>query len=166
MRVLDATVTRRTRSGDILGPDQRVDVITALKAMTLWAAQQHEEARDKGSIEVGKLADLVILSADPTAVPQDEIDRIKVQETIKEGQTIFALTAQEQRRASLMLRSGSGVDPFNRFLDTASVHREFLRTVAPFTPRSDELLRSMMAAPRPAGCIHDFLFQMTHEMLG
>ncbi len=34
MRVLDATVTRRTRSGDILGPDQRVDVMTALKAMT------------------------------------------------------------------------------------------------------------------------------------
>jgi predicted amidohydrolase YtcJ len=38
MRVLDATVTRRSRSGDIIGPDQRVDVMTALKAMTIWPA--------------------------------------------------------------------------------------------------------------------------------
>lgn len=38
MRVLAATVTRRTRSGDILVPHQRVDVLTALKAMTLWPA--------------------------------------------------------------------------------------------------------------------------------
>ena len=46
MRVLDATVTRRSRSGDIIGPDQRVDVMTALKAMTLWPAwHHHEDAR-------------------------------------------------------------------------------------------------------------------------
>ncbi len=67
MRVLDATVTRRTRSGDILGPAQRVDVITALKAMTIWPAFQQFEEAAKGSIEVGKLADLVILS--PTRRP-------------------------------------------------------------------------------------------------
>ena len=66
MRVLDATVTRRSRSGDIIGPDQRVDVMTALKAMTIWPAWQHFEEADKGSIEVGKLADFVILSDDPT----------------------------------------------------------------------------------------------------
>ena len=48
MRVLDATVTRRSRSGDIIGPDQRVDVITALKAMTIWPAYQHfEEASER-----------------------------------------------------------------------------------------------------------------------
>jgi hypothetical protein len=67
MRILDATVTRRSRSGDIIGPAQRVDVLTALKAMTIWPAWQHfEEAQ--GLIEPGKLADFVILSADPTAV--------------------------------------------------------------------------------------------------
>jgi predicted amidohydrolase YtcJ len=67
MRVLDATVTRRSRSGDIISPDQRVDVMTAVKAMTIWPAWQHHEEASKGSIETGKLADSVILSEDPTA---------------------------------------------------------------------------------------------------
>ena len=89
MRVLDATVTRRSRSGDIIGPDQRVDVMTALKAMTIWPAYQHFEDKTKGSIEVGKLADLVILSADPTAVDPETLDQIKVVETIKEGGSIY-----------------------------------------------------------------------------
>lgn len=91
MRVLDATVTRRTRSGDILGPAQRVDVMTALKAMTIWPAWQHFEEDKKGSIEVGKLADLIILSKDPTAIDPESLDTIKVLKTIKEGMVIFAL---------------------------------------------------------------------------
>jgi predicted amidohydrolase YtcJ len=95
MRVLDATVSRRSRSGDIIGPAQRVDVITALKAMTIWSAWQHFEETDKGSIEVGKLADFVILSQDPTAVDPEAIDRIQVTETVKEGATIFTLAAGE-----------------------------------------------------------------------
>ena len=91
MRVLDATVTRRSRSGDIIGPDQRVDVITALKAMTIWPAYQHFEEASKGSIEVGKLADLLILSDDPTVDRPGNLDQLKVVETIKEGETVFAL---------------------------------------------------------------------------
>lgn len=90
MRVLDATVTRRSRSGDIIGPEQRVDVMTALKAMTIWPAYQHFEEKSKGSIEVGKMADLVILSADPTAVDIETLNQIKVMETIKEGKSIYA----------------------------------------------------------------------------
>jgi predicted amidohydrolase YtcJ len=94
MRVLDATVTRRSRSGDIIGPDQRVDVMTALKAMTIWPAWQHFEEQAKGSIEVGKLADFVILDKNPLAVDPETLDQIKVSETIKEGVTIFALEAE------------------------------------------------------------------------
>jgi len=90
MRVLDATVTRRSRSGDIIGPAQRVDVMTALKAMTIWPAWQHFEEKTKGSIEVGKLADFVILDKDPTAIDPESLDTIKVQETIKEGVTIYS----------------------------------------------------------------------------
>ena len=90
MRVLDATVTRRTRSGDILGPAQRVDVMTALRAMTIWPAWQHFEEDKKGSIEVGKLADLIILSKDPTAVDPETLDTIKVLTTIKEGTVVFS----------------------------------------------------------------------------
>ncbi len=89
MRVLDATVTRRSRSSDIIGPDQRVDVMTGLKAMTLWPAWQHFEEKSKGSLETGKLADFVILDQDPTAIDPETIDQIKIVATIKEGVTIF-----------------------------------------------------------------------------
>ena len=57
--------------------------------MTIWPAYQHFEEDAKGSLAVGKLADFVVLSADPTAVNPEEIDQIKVEETIKEGRTIF-----------------------------------------------------------------------------
>jgi len=89
MRVLSATVTRRTRSGQLLGEQHRVPVATALKAMTLWPAWQHFEEERKGSIEVGKLADFVLLSHNPMTVAQEQLDDIKVLETIKEGQTIY-----------------------------------------------------------------------------
>ena len=92
MRVLDATVTRRARgSGRIVGPEHRVDVITALKAMTIWPAYHHFEEKTKGSLERGKLADFAILSKDPTAVEPTTIADIKVTETVKEGKTIFRL---------------------------------------------------------------------------
>jgi hypothetical protein len=100
MRVLDATVTREARgSGRILGPDQRVDVITALKAMTIWAAYQKFEEDTKGSVSVGKLADFAILSKDPTAVDPTTIDTIKVTETVKEGKSIFRLEPGRQAEA-------------------------------------------------------------------
>jgi predicted amidohydrolase YtcJ len=94
MRVLDATVTRRARgSGRIVGPQHRVDVITALKAMTVWLAYQLFEEKTKGSLEVGKLADFVILSKDATAVESTTIADIQVIETIKEGATVYSLAA-------------------------------------------------------------------------
>lgn len=89
MRVLASTVTRRTRSGDILGPHQRVDVMTALKAMTIWPAWQHFEEDRKGSIEVGKLADFVILSDDPTAIDPETLIDLDVLAAIKEDRVIF-----------------------------------------------------------------------------
>ncbi len=116
MRVLAATVTRRSRSGDILGPHQRVDVITALKAMTIWPAWQHFEENNKGSIEVGKLADFVILSKDPTAVDPETLADLKVTETIKEGQSIYQVG---MRKGRLQYRPGSGgADPYGHFLRT------------------------------------------------
>jgi len=90
MRVLSATVTRRSRTGDILGPYHRVPVATALKSLTIWPAWQHFEEERKGSIEPGKLADFVILSDNPLTVPEDELDDLIVLETIKEGVSIYA----------------------------------------------------------------------------
>jgi hypothetical protein len=122
MRILSATVTRRTRSGDILGPSQRVDVITALKAMTIWPAWQHFEEGLKGSLEVGKLADFVILSGDPTAVDPETLADLKVLETIKEGTSIYQAEVRKGR-----LQYGPGRDaaePFARFLRTLALNRD------------------------------------------
>ncbi len=121
MRVLDATVTRRTRSGDILGPAQRVDVITALKAMTIWPAWQHFEEDAKGSIAAGKLADFVILSDDPTAVDPEGLDALQVLMTIKEDAVIYeADPGASDARAPGAYHTvfPSGVTPFagHRFL--------------------------------------------------
>ncbi|RLQ21712.1 amidohydrolase [Seongchinamella sediminis] len=112
MRVLSATVTRRTRSGMILGSEQRVDVMTALKAMTLWPAWQHFEEDRKGSIEVGKLADFVILSDDPTAIDPDAIADIDVLVTIKEGSVIFERDVEAKNSApAVSMISIGGEDP-------------------------------------------------------
>ena len=96
MRVLSATVNRRSRSGDILGPNQRVDVLTGLKAMTIWPAWQHFEEDTKGTIEVGKLADFVLLSDDPFTVDPETIADLDVLATIKEDTVIYQ--AQEGAR--------------------------------------------------------------------
>ena len=94
MRVLSATVTRKTRTGHVLGPEHRVPVATALKAMTIWPAWQHFEEKTKGSIEVGKLADFVILSENPLTIPEDDLADIKVLETIKEDKSIYKRSAK------------------------------------------------------------------------
>ncbi len=89
IRILSSCVTRKSRSGEIIGPDQRVSMEDALKALTLHAAYQYGEEKRKGSIEVGKLADFVILSRNPMTIEPDKIMDIKVLETIKEGKTVF-----------------------------------------------------------------------------
>ena len=89
IRVLSATVNRTTRTGYVLGPQHRVEPLVALKAMTLWAAYQHFEEKTKGSIEVGKLADFVILSDNPLTIEPAQLADLTVVETIKEGQTVY-----------------------------------------------------------------------------
>lgn len=108
MRVLDATVTRRSRSGDIIGPKHRVDVITALKSMTIWSAWQHFEEKTKGSLEAGKLADLVVLDQDPTAIDPETIDQIRVLTTYKEGVAVYEAPAKRAKVAASVARDGLG----------------------------------------------------------
>jgi hypothetical protein len=57
--------------------------------MTIWAAEQYGEQESKGSLEVGKLADLVILDKNPLKVDPMSIKDVRVVETIKEGKTIY-----------------------------------------------------------------------------
>jgi predicted amidohydrolase YtcJ len=89
MFMLWSAVNRISRAGAEIGPDQRITPLEGLKAMTIWAAEQYGEEDRKGSLEPGKLADLVILSGNPLDVDPKTIKDIKVVETIKEGQTIY-----------------------------------------------------------------------------
>jgi predicted amidohydrolase YtcJ len=82
-------VNRTSRSGKVIGPDERVTPLEALKAVTINAAYQYFEETSKGSIEVGKLADLAILSGNPLTVDPAKILEIQVLETIKEGKTVY-----------------------------------------------------------------------------
>jgi predicted amidohydrolase YtcJ len=84
MRVISATVNRVTRTGQVLGAAHRTTPLVAIKAHTLWSAYQHFEEKTKGSIEVGKLADFVVLDQNPLTVDPLKIDQIKVLETIKQ----------------------------------------------------------------------------------
>src|SRR5690606_3947975 len=63
--------------------------MTALKAMTIWPAYQHFEEHSKGSLELGKLADFVILSKDPTAIDPETLHQVEVTETVKNGKVIY-----------------------------------------------------------------------------
>jgi hypothetical protein len=89
MQVMWATVNRVSRSGKIVGPDERLTPIEALKAITLSSAYTHFEEKTKGSLEPGKLADMVILSENPITIDPMKINTIQVLETIKAGKTVY-----------------------------------------------------------------------------
>ena len=90
MRVLDATVNRITRSGKVLGPDQRLTPYEGLKTLTQWAAIQYFEEASKGTLAEGKLADFVILSNNPLKVEPLTIKDIKIVQSIKEGHVVYS----------------------------------------------------------------------------
>jgi predicted amidohydrolase YtcJ len=87
--ILHTTVNRTSRSGQVIGEDQRVPPFIALKALTEWAAWQYFEDDRKGTLAPGKLADLVILDRNPLEVPPEILKEIEVVETIKEGTTVY-----------------------------------------------------------------------------
>jgi predicted amidohydrolase YtcJ len=89
-RVLDATVNRTTRTNKVLGSEQRVDAYTGLKSMTLWPAYQHFEENIKGSLKVGKQADLIILNKNPLKVAPETLKDLYVEQTISRGKTVYS----------------------------------------------------------------------------
>ena len=89
MQVMWATVNRTSRSGKVMGADERLTPEEALKAITIWPAYEIFEDSTKGSLEPGKLADMVILSDNPLTIDPTKINTIVVEETIKEGRTVY-----------------------------------------------------------------------------
>jgi hypothetical protein len=76
-----AAVTRTSRTGQVAGPDEAMTAADALEAYTLGGARAAGVADVCGSLEAGKRADLLVLSADPLAVAPTEIAHIRVEET-------------------------------------------------------------------------------------
>lgn len=85
-----SAVNRSTRSGAVLGPAQRITREQALKAVTVDAAAQYLEENDKGTLEVGKRADMVIWQQDPLTIPVETMWQNTAWATIKDGATIYA----------------------------------------------------------------------------
>lgn len=88
-----AAVNRITREGNILGPEHRIDVITALKSMTIYGAKLNFDEDLSGSIEIGKQADFVVLAEDPTAINPIEIKDISILSTYINGEPVYGQAA-------------------------------------------------------------------------
>ncbi len=84
-----SAVNRLTSSGKVLGPDQRIGVMEALRGVTINGARMFRIEDKVGSLEPGKLADLVILEKNPLTVEPTALKDIQVAETIVGGATVY-----------------------------------------------------------------------------
>jgi len=87
--LLWATTNRTTRSGKVLGAEQRIGVEDALRALTINGAHQYFAEKERGTLAEGKLADLVVLSEDPLAMPREDLLALKVVETVSRGRAVY-----------------------------------------------------------------------------
>jgi predicted amidohydrolase YtcJ len=84
-----AAVTRKTSTGQVVGPEEAISVMDAIRVYTLNGAYLAKEENIKGSIEPGKLADMIVLDRDVFTIPVDEIKNVKVLTTIVDGHIVY-----------------------------------------------------------------------------
>ncbi len=89
LRNISVAATRTAPSGRVIGPEQRITVEQAIKAQTIDAAYQLFADDIIGSLEVGKYGDMVVLSADPRAVPPEDIADLEVRATFLAGKQVY-----------------------------------------------------------------------------
>ena len=89
METVWCAVNRVTKNGVQLGPEQRISVYDALKAVTVHAAWQYGEEKEKGTLAVGKQANLVRLSANPLEVRPEALREVSVVSTWKQGEAVY-----------------------------------------------------------------------------
>lgn len=87
--MLSIAVTRKTLDGNVHGPQQALSRLDALRTVTQWPAYLSFDETKLGTLEVGKLADLVVLDRDYLACPNDELAKLTVERTIVGGRTVF-----------------------------------------------------------------------------
>lgn len=84
-KLMRTAVTRKTRNGEVIGKAQTISIDDAIKAVTINPAWQLFMENKVGSLEVGKLADLAVLSDNPMKTEPDRLDRIRIIETYRSG---------------------------------------------------------------------------------
>lgn len=89
MRTVSCAVNRVSKTGQSIGADEKISILEALKAITVYGAYQYHEEAEKGTIAPGKIADFVILDRDPLKTDKDQLAEIQVLQTIKENQVVF-----------------------------------------------------------------------------
>ncbi|TGV06530.1 amidohydrolase, partial [Mesorhizobium sp. M00.F.Ca.ET.186.01.1.1] len=90
-----AALNRQSKTGQSVGANQRVSVPEAIRMFTWNGAYASFEEGQKGSIEPGKLADLVVLSGNILATPHDRIKELKVEQTMIDGKLVYQRQDEE-----------------------------------------------------------------------
>ncbi len=89
LHTVQAAVLRQTDGGRLLGEQERISPLEAIRAVTINGAYQYGEEQAKGTLAPGKRADLVLLDGNPLACPAQQIGKLQVMRTIKDGHTLF-----------------------------------------------------------------------------
>ena len=89
MHGIYSAITRKTKSGQTVSPTENVDIIQTIRSYTLYGAYASFEENTKGSIETGKLADLVVLSDNILEKSPEEILDLNVEMTVVDGEIVY-----------------------------------------------------------------------------
>jgi len=84
-----AAVTRKSSSGQVIGPEEAISVMDTIRVYTWNGAYLGKDEDKLGSLEPGKLADLIVLDRDILSIPHEEIKDIKVLTTIVDGKIVY-----------------------------------------------------------------------------
>ena len=88
--VMHCAVTRKTLDGAVIGADEAITIDEAIKGCTINAAYQIFMDKKIGSLEVGKYADMVIVSDNPKKVAPDDLEKIEILQTYVEGKLVYS----------------------------------------------------------------------------
>jgi hypothetical protein len=103
---IEQALTRRTMAGDVCGPDECVDLTTAIRMHTIHGAFASFDEGFKGSLEVGKVADLVVLAEDVSRVPIEHIRDVGMAMTVVGGGMLQGIVPpQTSSRLTLLVKS-------------------------------------------------------------
>lgn len=89
LETIQIAVLREMKNHEILGKEERISVLDAIKAVTIHAGYQYFEENEKGTLDIGKKADMIILSENPLTANHHHIKDIQILQTIKEGQIVY-----------------------------------------------------------------------------